>query len=384
MAIRNFGGFEAGDTTECRATSGTFSVQATHKRTGGYGLQVNPTTTAVGHVELSEPSTSAAGYNGGLAANTLWIGFNFRAITLPAANEEEIATILDGVGAAWNLRITSGGVLKLYKDTTLAGTGTAVLSAGATYYWITMGLTNASVQTVNVGGALDISGTTSGTSNYSLVFLGKRTNRNGQTVDFVYDDYIFDDASAPTRGECRMAVPIGAGAASGWTNGTGTTFAEVDEVPAGSDGTTDTSYIQASATQDNLDHTFDMQSSATIGLSGTVRAVISQVLAKTGSISGTSAVALRTIVSGTAVEMPAAGIELTTSYQTLVDLFIVDPSDSGAWTTAKFDTVEVGMAANTIAQTQRFTTAYAHAWMDSPTQSQATRTMAQHMMRRAA
>jgi len=360
MAIVNFTGFETGDFSE-GALSGTGSIQTTVKRTGSYALRINPATTGAGSASIYGHNADGIGANFSIA--NLFLTVYFRYATKPSSNSEEIMSFQSGLSTLeGTLRLNSDGTLSIYAadGTTLHATGTAVLAAN-TWYRLEVNWNNtANTQEVKVDGTVDISGTITISANLSRVHLGKRANRNGNTVDYFYDDACVSDSAYPGAGEVKIAVPIGAGAASGWDDGTGTTFAEVDEIPPGSDGTTDTSYIGTDLNGDNQDHTFDMQSWATIGGAGDIGAVKTMVLARTDSTTDTSSVAHRRLFNGSGFELTAR--ELVTTYQLYAKIDETDPSGSGAITSADFDSIEVGMAANTIAQTQRFTVAYLTVW----------------------
>ena len=380
MAITFFSGFETGtQAIDTNGLSGTSSIVTSPVHGGTYALRINPTTTGAGDALFSWLDSAGKMLGTGSPPVSI-VSFMFRYATKPAANNEEICRISSGVFV--QVRLGSDGKLSLYNDNTLNASGTVVLAAD-TWYRIDVKVDDsANTQEVRVNGTVDISGTIATSSGLLSCALGKQTNRNGQTVDFFYDDFCFADNAYPTSGIVLLALPIGAGSAAGWTNGTGTTFAEVDETPAaGNDG--DTTYIQASATQDNQDHTLDFQNVATIGITTTIRAVQGTVYAKTTSTSGSSSVSARMVVGADAVEL--SGSELGTSYVGIHHCRVLQPDNTTSWDTTSFDAVEFGMAANAIAQVQRFTVAYVQAWVDVPaTQSQAPRTMHQHMMRRAA
>lgn len=357
MAIRQISGADTQlALLEARAVAGTVSINTATKRTGSASWRVNPATTGAGSIEFGTWGANGLA-QGGLNEDPVGLAFYFRPDTLPAANSEEIAVILDTGGTnGFFLRIRSDGKLELYQNgTTFVATGTAVLSVGNWYRIDFYCDHTADTQTVKVANASDIAGTATSATNFGLVFLGKRTNRNGQSVDFYYDDIaIADDptVSLPQTGDydVRLALPNAAGAASGWTNGPGTdTFAEVDEVPPDDD----TTYLGASSTQDNQDHTLQLQSLADIGASTTIYAVQSMVRARTDSTGGASTVAVRTVVDGIGFELTA--LELLTTYQNFARCDDIDYENGVAWTQSVFDAHEVGMAANTLAQAQRFT-----------------------------
>lgn len=361
MAIIQFVGFETGDASECFFSAGTVDFTNTSvKRTGTYALRVNPTTTGTGQASIG--IQSATGANGQFSLSNLFFTFYFRYATKPAANSEEILSVAGAAGGNnGRLRLRSDGKLELF-TTVSQVVGTATL-AQDTWYRIECNWNDtANTQEVKVDGTVDITGAiATGQAAVTLDF-GKVVNRNGQTVDFFYDDICIDNAGYPGAGEVKMGTAIGAGADSAWDGGTGTTFAEVNDLAtqAGNDG--DTTYIGAAATEDNSDHTFDMSAYATIGISGAIGAVKTIVIARSGSTSGTSTSAHRRIISGVATELTA--LELPTSYATyaVVDLDDTVGGGGSAFDATSFDSVEVGMAANAIAQVQRFTAVYISAW----------------------
>lgn len=365
MALENFGGFETGDLAcESTALGTTQSVQTTVKRTGNYALRCNPTTTATGFFSFTRPAVTGGTNVASLAAAIISLRTWFRYATKPSANNEQIMSALTGA-QTMSVRIKSDGILALYDGTTLVATGTVALSADTWYLIEFLFNDTANTQEVKLNGAVELSGSASTGADYSICTLGKGINRNGETVDFFYDDWaIQDEGGYPPSGKCLLSLPIGNGADTGWNNGSPTdTFAEVDDMPNTDD---DTTYIQASATEDDENRTFDMQASATIGITNTIHAVKWLVRCKTGSVVGTSTVSLRYGVPSAGMAETTA-IELTTSYQTISYVKLTVPTSGDAWTTALYDAAECGMAANAIAQTQRFTVAYLQAWVEDIT-----------------
>ena len=365
MAITRLTGFESGSSGELQI-NGTASFVTSGQRTGSYALRCNPTTTGTGYCRIY--SISATGVIVGTPAafaDGSVIGFAFKAATLPAASEERIASgyPVSLATSAWVLKITSGGLLKLYGTggTTLITTGATVI--GATYVYIEVRVNSATdAYEVRINGTAEFSGTDAAlTAVPEAFFLGKPFNDNGQTVDFYYDDVYVDEAgtfqaTTTATPEVRILLPNAAGDGTGWTNGTGTqTFAEVDEVPPESDGT-DLTYLQAAATEDNTYRTSNVESTATKGVTGTILAVDGYVWAKTGSVSGTSTVGIR--VRSNTTNSDGTGFELTTTYQGIHRTLATDPNGGGAWTSGGVDGVQIGMFAGTIAQTQRFSASY--------------------------
>lgn len=334
----NMSGWELGDTRESSATSGNVSVQATTKRTGGYALQSNPTTTAVGYHEFVGLSTAGATSNPNIA--TAYVRFYFRAGTLPAANDEEIFVQRDTTNAnnKLHVRINSAGNLVVYNQAnTLVATGATALSTG-TWYRIEVksGNGTSAAYEVKIDGASELSGTTDqNATNCGAVRLGKVANRNSQTVNFYYDDFHYDDTAYPGSGNILAMKPNGAGSSSQWTSGTGSTFAEVDEIPSDDD----TSYIMnsASVSQSSL---FAMEDTTTVGISGTILGTKGWHRIKEAS-AVTSANHLRLRSSATNSDTNAR--DLSTSYASYGKLYATDPATATAWTTGGLDAVELGV-----------------------------------------
>jgi hypothetical protein len=367
VAIINFCGFELGNATsilnEFDLTSGTLSIQSTVKRTGNYALRVNPTGIATAYVQFRQYNSST-GLKEAMSIANLFVVFYWRADTIAASTREDIIKISNGLDV-FDLACNSAGKLQLLSGSTQLGSNSNVTINTGQWYRIEINLNDtANTQEVRVDGVTEITASQTSSASWGNIRLGKPGNRGGNSVDYYYDDFAISDSDWIGAGEARLALPIGAGAAAGWTNGTGTTFAEVDEVPPESDGT-DATYIQAAATEDNQNHTFDMQTWATIGGVGTIKAVKPMVIAKTGSTTGTSSVGLRRLFNGTGYNL-GSGFELTTAYQMLA---VIDEDDipgagGSAIDSTDFDSIEVGMFAGTIAQTQRFTWAGLGVWSD--------------------
>ena len=360
MALLRVCGFESGASGEFQTLGGTASIGTGTVRTGTYSLRCNPTTTATGYINIGK--ASAAGVLGNFADLTLYTGFAFRAATLPAANSEEIYACYTAVAALCSaLRINSTGTLAHYRaDNTLVATGSTVLTTGVWYYIEYMATNSATgAYECKINGVSEFSGTSNnGTTNTAFVAHGKNTNRNGQTIDFYYDDiYVSDSAFVGSQyhiPEIRILLPNGAGASAGWTAGTGTTFAEVDDAPPTPDD--DTTYIGADLNMDNLYSTFAVEDTATKSVTGDVDALAAYVRGRTDSTTGTSVVAPRIRSAGSNTDATQA--EMTTSYRGYHVIAAVDPATAVAWTLSGVDGAEVGMVAGALAQTQRFTFAY--------------------------
>lgn len=355
MATVNFCGWETGDSSEAVLTAGTFSVQTSVKRTGSYALRVNPTTTATGrHKFVPYVSTTGLADGAGTTANIFFTVY-FRYATKPAANSEEILACTNGTNVM-ALRLNSTGTLSLYDTTTLIADGATVL-AQDTWYRIECNFNDtANTQEVKLDGTVEISGSATTAAAWNGVNLGKSNDRNGQSVDLFYDDFIYSNTGYIGAGEAKIAVPIGAGTYNNFEDGTGTTFAEVDEIPP---NTTD--YVQ-NTSGISVHKIFDMQASATIGLVGSIVSVKPWVLMAESS-STTTAGAMRFLASGTEVGTTATDLGNTT-YVQIARMRDTDPGTSAAWTTTGFDTLEVGPSKGVDTSSIRCTFVAASVWTD--------------------
>lgn len=343
-------GFETGDNSDFFTTGGTFSVQSGTVRTGTYALRCNPTTTATGFVALGNSPAVGSSMN----ATTHYSRFYFRYATKPASGDEPIAVWRKSGGTMHaELRLDSTGVLKTYDVTpTLLNTGTTVLSAN-TWYRIEVKLVMSASGTfdVKIDGVAEI---TSGTvtmdanaTNYLL--LGKVTNRNGNTVDFFYDDTRVDSAAYPGAGQVVALKANGSGNYTQWSTGTGTSYLEVDEVPPDND----TTYIGSSTNTDAS--TFAMENSSVYSISGTINCVRSVAVCRDEG--GASAIKARLRSSTT--DSDSSGQNLTTTYSTVSKIYDTDPATGAAWTTSGLDGVEIGVV-NGAAVASRCTAVYAY------------------------
>lgn len=345
MGAVNFGGFEIGSTSvlDAAATSGTFTVVTTPVKHGTYAFETNPTTTAVGFARFR-----GFGTNGGSAfvsLSTLYAGFYFRVATLPSANSEEMFSVRSSTALKMALRINSAGSLMVFDSTGIVqiGSDSGTALSLNTWYWITVscatGLT-AAVE-VLINGVSEISGTGNLTvDNGAAIDLGKTTNRNGETVDFFYDDWQLDDAALPTEKTSLLLQPDSDGSAVTWTRGgtdSGNDWDQVNEIPP---DTAD--YLVSTLGIADRSHV-GFESCASAGVSGTITAVrFSAYSARDGAANGTYSLGIRsggTNSDNAATNIAGAGFAwvIRASVSTVL---VVDPTDAAAWTVAKVDALE--------------------------------------------
>jgi len=348
-----FFGMETGDLLQVAGLSGTGSASSAQARTGTYSLRTNPTAgTSVVTIRNIGGFTGGIDGNFGRTAETFYT-FYFRVATAPAATR----TILTIFSAG------SGTVLKAYcssaREITIEGTSTsatvATLNADQ-WYRFDLRVTSNGTSGLSIDGGTEQTVTA---NNFTQDYMWIGCFGGSDTADFYWDDFVIG-TTAPDAGAgpcVRMGVPIGSGNYSNWADGTGSTYAEVDEVPHDSA----TTYLQNTSGTSQA-ATFDMQSAATVGIVGTIYAVMGQAtMAESTSASTRGGVRLR---SGSTDSDSISADVGNTSYVTKLNLLTVDPADSAAWNSTKFDAIEVGPFKGTDSSSIRCTAAYLHVLED--------------------
>lgn len=335
MATLAICGFETGDSSEGTG-AGTHSIQGTTTRGAwsAYALKVNPTTTGTGSFAITGRDGSGTSTN--WMAAVAFIRFYFRVDTLPASKQEEFLVVLTGISQLGALWVNDAGNIEAYDSTgTKKATGTAVLST-ATWYRIECSIdTGAGTIEWLVDGTMDGSspGTFPGTVD-SAVF-GKKTDRNGKTVVYYYDDIRIDDTAYPGEGRVTCLLPNANGANQTWTigAGAGSHYQNVNERPP--DG--NTTYLLSPASLNNTE-TEALTNTVTVGVGGTINCVMACVIAKQNVAGGTFGVALK---SGAATDV---GTDATVgaSYVLYGRLYDTDPNTSAAWIITAVDGIETG------------------------------------------
>lgn len=350
-------GFETGDTSEASATSGTLSVQNTTTRGSwsAYALRTNPTTTAIGRYQMQGRGATGQALNNAVSNATGWVRFYFRVATLPAASDEEFFNIYQtgGTVGKLTLRITSAGKIAAYDGTpTLITTGTAVLSTNTWYrIEVNCGTGVGAVVEWKVDGTTDVSTTaTLSANNNGGIGFGKGTDRNGNSVDFYFDDALYSDTAYPGVGQVTCLLPSANGNYQTWTigAGVGSHWQIVDERPP--DG--NTSYLLSTLTAGNAE-TEALTDSGAAGVSGTVNSVlVLSDVTRDGAAGGLIKVRLR---SGSTDTDTASNFTTTAAYLQIGKYFDTDPATTLAWTTGGLDGCETGVVEQSAANKSRIT-----------------------------
>lgn len=303
----------------------------------------------------------ALGPNGASAnfgTSDVYIRAYINIATLPAANDEQLFYVAGSSGTV-GVRVNSSGNITLYNNEgatpSLLGTGTTALAL-STWYMIeghfhTGNGAATDTYEVKINGTVELTGTAQiglAGATWNQVYFGKTLNKNGQTVDFYYDDIAIDDAAYPGAGQVNILKPRAAGASAQWTTGTSSLFSAVNEVPPNGD----TTYI-ADATSGDAS-SFAMDSSATGGVIGTITVVKTVAIGR--DVSSTPSVKVR-LRNGT-TNNDTTGANPGASYAVLARLDANDPNTAAAWASSGLDTIECGVVSGASA-TARVTAIYA-------------------------
>jgi len=368
MATLRFTGFELGDGVEgSTAIAGTASIQSSVTRGAwsAYALRCNPTTTAVGSLTVFGFVATGTGAQAVHNAATAYYRFYFRYGTKPSANDEPIFTVRRQVGNAskLELRISSAGVLVAYDSATtpvLMATGTTALAAGTWYRIELMAATGTTAAwEVKIDGVSEMSGTGDlSTSNNGGVIFGKFADRNGNSVDFFYDDYLASNSAYPGAGKSSLLAPDANGTYQAFSigAGSGSHYQIVNELPQNGD----TSYLLSTLTANDAE-TEDMAASPS-GIGVINCACPMAVVKRDGASNGAIRLRLR---SGSTDSTTGSNYASTSAYAAIGRLYDTDPATSAAWTTSGLDGCQVGIVEQSAANRTRLTGAYLlYDWAD--------------------
>ena len=354
MAIINVCGFEAqtvatGGAGEVSVVSGSPTISTSVFRSGRCSLKIDPASGGARYVRFGR--RNASGLLAVMARTTeTFFTFYVRTGTTPSVATTFAAVTTTAGVAIVSLSMDTSRQLTLVGSTTSSVFGTLTVD---TWHRIDVrATTNATCYAKLDGGAEQSCTGTNNTIDY--VQLG-RSAAVGTALDLYFDDVVISDSGFPGAVWLRPSYPTGAGANTGWTNGTGSTFAEVDDLATGVHDV-DTTYISASATQDNAIHDFAMQNCSTIGVAGggSIVGLMGLVLVRTDSTTGTSNIA-PILFSGGSSTTTGLQPEAPLTYECRGLISETDPATSVAWTQSGVDAMTFGMQAGTLAQVQRCT-----------------------------
>lgn len=269
--VANVGGYQLS------GVGGTFSFETSIIRSGLITFRTNPLTTAVGWGSFRNHGVgSTSAFNIATIFTDYWVYI----VTLPVSNSEELFVVNDTSPARkMSVRVDSTGKFQAYDKTgtnAIGSLSTTALSLNTWYHFgVKTGTGASAAWEVKLNTNVEILNGTAdlGALNCNEVVFGKNVNRNGQTVDFIFADCTVDDGDyrdAGTTGYESTGVmrPAGDGYSTQWPGGTGTTSAEVDELPPN-----DATDYFATTTTPHI-HAVTLTSSASVNIVGTVSACV--------------------------------------------------------------------------------------------------------------
>lgn len=339
---------------EYGALSGTApTVSTTTFLSGTAALRVNVGSGVASAIAIGRSIDGAMVAMGRTARTQYTLKFRFP--SLPSITTPFAIVITAAAATVVRCDVSSAGAVTLVGTSTSGSAGTVSTN---TWHRLELDITSNGTAKLRFDSGTEVTVTA---NNATQDFLGLgRLTTTATAIECFYDDVgIGTGTDYISDGRVLQAAPTGAGSSTGWTSGTGSTFAEVDETAH--DG--DTSYISASSTQDNAVHLFTFQSTATIGVTGVVSVVKAIAAVRTESTTGTSTVGVR--IRSNATDSDTTGVEWTTSYAGHAKLLTTDPNGGGAWTNSAVDSVQAGVFAGTLAQNQRCTAVHLQVW-DEP------------------
>lgn len=322
MALIGFTGFETGDIREYVTLGGTgggnsgTTIVSSIKRTGDYALRINPSNAAA---RINSPD-----YGDGFSA---YITFYFYVASMPSS-ANTIAMVGTGAAGA-RIQLNGSGSVTLYNGTSSSGSAGTVIAETwnrIDYKHVDNGTCELSL---NGGSAVTI---TAPDLAQHFLYLGSRLEN--ATYDIYYDDVVMDDAQFWATPQIVRMDPDGDGTdATGFTGGTGSTYAEVDEVPPDDDTTR--WGVDTAAT--GMARSVTFESAASAGVVGEIHAIKALCIMRSTGGNNTFGQRLR---HGSFTDDVAVG----TSYlPTSRGVYYTEDIDgTGAWVESDLDDLEIG------------------------------------------
>lgn len=329
-------GFEDGSVNAFSASNNS-SASTSQYRTGAYSMLQNNSgaNAAIAFSSSKSEIYMRFGLYGALGVNATFV------------------SVFDSAGAVQlRFRVTSINGVTLFRSNwsnniSLAASSVSLVANAWNCIEIYVKIDNSvgrAIFKVNGGIGIDFTGDTQDTANANMggVWFGNPLNytNNYEALTAYYDDIAINDTSGAVnnswigQGGIRLAFVDGNSAAHvpDMTPSVGSNWSCVDERPA-----SDTDYV-SDATVDAYDlYTLDTSS---MPAAGTVSAVRWIARAKV-DVDGANITPV--IRSGVTTEQQA-DIPLSTSYVVKSLIMEVDPIDDAAWTVAKVNALEIGMA----------------------------------------
>lgn len=315
------------------------SISAIGSGTFAYGRSAQ-----IGDPALSKTLANVIGA-GSANWGTVYLCFHIKPSTTLGDNTERVVQFIDGASNQLNLRITVGGIWKLYRDGTLLATGTNAMTTGNWYFIAIKAVISTAAGSFKMfmsgpgvsGTELNYSGDTANTANdyvNKISFLRAASASAGQWE--MDNCHIYDGAdgapwnaiSAERRVYFNLATGNGADAA--WTPSAGAIYQCVDENPVNSD----TDYISSSTVGQKASVTMPALTNFTVD------AVQMTIFARRDD-AGPRGIKSYVDISGTDYESGEFLVGAT--YLFWVYNWILSPATSAAWGLAEYNGAEWGV-----------------------------------------
>lgn len=341
--------FQTFDTLPTLSTSGTVSIEVVD----GYTvLRANVT---AGTCVTTYRGFGPTGAGANLALTTMYAGFWLRVHTLTSAGTGVFVGQNSLGSPLYRIVLTLGGVLRLDyfngSDASTAVVSSAVVSLDV-WHWIEVKA--AAVGTVSGASfELRIDGVAIGSVASVTCKSANRTidnviygAQNTTTCDHAIRTPVCDDTDYPGYCDTQVLVPNGAGARAEWAQGTGTTFAEVDEVDGSHVNDGDTTYIAQLATSDSES---DFTLTDLVG-SPAIKAVIPWMICRRVVA---ASIFVGVLSSGNSLSTTTGDPGTTYVYRALIAA--TDPNTGVAWTPAGVNAAQVLVNESSLTGTPRVT-----------------------------
>lgn len=328
-AYLNITGFETGDTLELNNVSGTYSIQSTTKRTGGYALRTNPTGNNTAVVAIY--GLSSAGQATNLDKSTIYVTAYIKvaAHTMTAGRYERIVGFRDSSGnLKAELWISQQSWGTIFHNPYGGGSSQFV-----TYGWQRLDFevgtgTNAYINIKLDGVTIANANTNLGTGNHAYLEIGRLTGNYSDSWDIYWDDIAISDSAVPGAGKVNILKPNAAGGNQSF----GGSYTSIDDVPH--DG--DTTILYAGGGQSD----WNLEDSSTGGVAGNIGAVKAVAILKAPSTDANFKVYQVNGVYYTYTD--AATHNWFAPYKLYAYVRSTHPSGS-TWTTSNLDSLWIGL-----------------------------------------
>lgn len=264
-------GFETCDSGECSAFTsvGSFFADATGAISGVCGLRLDTTGKNVQNCEIQ--GLDATGYPIDFNLNLSYLRANVFYGQFPNSVTEELFTFLDTSDVVkFYLFIDPSGFIEI-RDGSLSiqGTSSTALTI-LTIERIEVVIPNSSDQVlVYLNGVLVLTSSNFATGDaLGSIKIGRTIGSANNDISYNVDDIQINDSQLPGPGKILKMGPNEAGYISDWTGGTGTTFAEIVEIPTDNTTTTLADLSGAGAAS-----YFELEDTGAVGISGTIAAI---------------------------------------------------------------------------------------------------------------